>query len=117
MYEMPDCERYHRELQKPGVTLSLLWYEYHQECMSRSTIPYKVTQFKKYMRDYAVSQNLTIHLEHKPGDVMQVDWAGDTLQLVDTETGEIRKLYLFVCTLPYSGYAYCEPCLSLDQEN
>ncbi len=107
-YEMPDCDWIHKELQKSGVTLSLLWYEYYDRCISSGKQPYKLTQFKKYYRDYSVKHNLTMHLEHKPGDVMQVDWAGDTLPLTDIHTGEVVDLYLFVCTLPYSGYTYCE---------
>ena len=117
VYAMPDCEWVYQELKKPGVTLSLLWYEYHEKCVREGTIPYKITQFKKYCHDYAVKQQLTMHLEHKPGDIMQVDWAGDTMQMVDTTTGELLDVYLFVCTLPYSGYAYCEPFLSMNQEN
>lgn len=114
---MPDCEWAYKELQKPGVTLSLLWYKYHEQCVQNGSIPYKITHFKKYCHDYAVKQQLTMHLEHKPGDIMQVDWAGDTLSMVDTTTGEVVDVYLFVCTLPCSGYSYCEPFLSMNQEN
>lgn len=48
---------------------------------------------------------VTMHLDHKPGEVMQVDWAGDTAAVIDTDTGEIIPAYVFVATLPYSGYA------------
>lgn len=48
---------------------------------------------------------------------MQVDWAGDTLNMVDTTTGESLDVFLFVSTLPFSGDAYCEPFLSMNQEN
>ena len=37
---------------------------------------------------------------------MQVDWAGDTAAVIDTETGEAIPVYVFVATLPYSGYSY-----------
>ena len=107
-YEMPDCDWIHTELQKPNVTLNLLWYEYYDRCIAAGKQPYKITQFRKYYRDYSVKHNLTMHLDHKPGDVMQVDWAGDTLSMTDVSTGEVVDLYLFVCTLPYSGYTYCE---------
>lgn len=33
---------------------------------------------------------------------MQVDWAGQTAAVVDTDTGEIIPAYLFVAVLPYS---------------
>ena len=37
-----------------------------------------------------------MHLNHKPGEVMQVDWAGDTAAVIDTDTGEIIPAYVFV---------------------
>ena len=55
-------------------------------------------------------------LEHKPGETMQVDWAGQTAALVDTDTGERLDAYLFVAVLPYSGYAYTEAFLDMKQE-
>jgi transposase len=36
---------------------------------------------------------------------MEVDWAGQTAGVVDTDTGEIIDAYIFVATLPYSGYS------------
>ena len=32
VYKMPDYEWVHREMQKSGVTLSLLWVEYCEQC-------------------------------------------------------------------------------------
>ena len=57
-----------------------------------------------------------MHLNHKPGEVMQVDWAGDTAAVIDTDTGEIIPAYVFVATLPYSGYNYVEAFFSMNQE-
>ena len=47
---------------------------------------------------------------------MQVDWAGDTTGITDTDTGEFIKVYVFVATLPYSGYSYVEGFFSMTQE-
>ena len=47
---------------------------------------------------------------------MQVDWAGDTAAVIDTDTGEIIPAYVFVATLPYSGYSYVEAFFSMNQE-
>ena len=58
-----------------------------------------------------------MHLSHKPGEVMQVDWAGDTAAVIDTDTGEIIPAYVFVATLPYSGYSYVEAFFSMNQES
>lgn len=41
----PDYEYIHKELAKPGVTLSLLWHEYCEECRVSKEIPYMYTSF------------------------------------------------------------------------
>ena len=115
-YKMPDYEYVHKELQKSGVTLNLLWLEYCEKCREEGELPYQLTQFKKHYRDYAVKTNATMHLNHKPGEIMQVDWAGDTATVIDTDTGEAIPAYVFVSSLPYSGYAYVEAFFSMNQE-
>ena len=52
-YSMPDYEWVHKEMQKSGVTLSLLWVEYCERCRQNGELPYKSTQFNKYYADYA----------------------------------------------------------------
>lgn len=47
---------------------------------------------------------------------MQVDWAGDTAAVIDTDIGEEIPVYVFVATLPYSGYSYVEGFFSMNQE-
>ena len=116
VYKMPDYAYVHKELQRSGVTLNLLWLEYCDQCRSAGEIPYQSTQFNKYYADYLAKTNATMHLNHKPGEVMQVDWAGDTAAVVDTDTGEIIPAYVFVATLPYSGYSYVEAFFSMNQE-
>lgn len=116
VYRMPDYEQVHKEMQKSGVTLSLLWVEYCEQCRAAGELPYQSTQFNKYYADYVHKTKATMHLNHKPGETMQVDWAGDTMGIVDTDTGELIPAYLFVSVLPYSGYAYAEACLDEKQE-
>ena len=115
-YKMPDYEYVHKEMQKNGVTLNLLWLEYFEKCRTEGELPYQLTQFKKHYREYAVKTNATMHLNHKPGEIMQVDWAGDTAKVIDTDTGETIPAYVFVSSLPYSGYAYVEAFFSMNQE-
>ena len=57
-----------------------------------------------------------MHVDYKPSDTMQVDWAGQTGGIIDTETGEIFPVYLFVAVLPYGGYTYTEGFLNMKQE-
>ena len=65
--------------------------------------------------DYAVKTNATMHLKHKPGEILQVDWAGQTAEVVDADTGEVISAYIFVSSLHYSGYAYLETFFSMNQ--
>ena len=116
-FKMPDYEYVHREMQRSGVTLNLLWLEYCDQCREAGELPYKSTQFNKYYSDFLLKTKATMRLTHKPGEMMQVDWAGQTAFLVDTDTGELIKAYVFVAVLPYSGYAYVEAFLSRDQES
>ncbi|MEE1328199.1 MAG: IS21 family transposase, partial [Oscillospiraceae bacterium] len=116
VYKMPDYAYVHKELQRSGVTLNLLWLEYCDQCRAAGEVPYQSTQFNKYYADYLAKANATMHLNHKPGEIMQVDWAGDTASVIDTDTGEIIPAYVFVATLPYSGYSYVEAFFSMNQE-
>lgn len=86
---MPDYEQIHREMQKSGITLSLLWAEYCDQCRAANEPPYQSTQFNKYYADYVRKTKATMHLERKPGETMQVDWTGQTAGIVDTDTEEL----------------------------
>lgn len=48
VYKMPDYAYVHKELQRSGVTLNLLWLEYCDQCRVAGEIPYPSTQFNKY---------------------------------------------------------------------
>ena len=115
-YKMPDYEYVHREMAKNGVTLQLLWFEYCDKCREADEISYQLTQFKKYYRDFVVKTKATMHINRKPGETMEVDWAGQTAHIIDTDTGTAIDAYIFVAALPYSGYAYVEAFLNRNQE-
>jgi transposase len=116
-YKEPDFELVHREMSKSGVTLSLLWNEYCAQCRQNGEIPYMYTAFCDRYRDYSVKNRATMHIERRPGEQMEVDWAGQTMEITDNLTGEIIPAYIFVATLNYSGYAHVEAFLSRNQEN
>jgi len=116
-YKMPDYEYVHKEMAKSGVTLSLLWVEYCEACRGSGEIPYQSTQFNKYYGDYVKKTNATKHIHRKPGELMEVDWAGQTAGIIDTDTGEIIPASIFVAVLPYSGYGYVEAFLSQNMES
>ena len=114
-YTMPDYQWIHTELAKKGVTLTLLWDEYCRKVRSTGGVPYMYTQFcEKYQR-WARITKATMRITHKPGDAMQVDWAGDPLFITDPVTGELTPAYIFVAVLPCSWYTYAEACDNMKQ--
>lgn len=116
-FKMPDYEMVHRELQKPGVTLMLMWQEYVLKCHTSGEIPYQETQFRKYYHDWAAETKATMHINRKSGELMEVDWAGTTAKITDNITGNDINAYIFVAVLPYSGYGYVEAFWDMTQSS
>jgi transposase len=114
--KQPDYEYIHKELAKSGVTLSLLWSEYCENCRQESSIPMMHTQFCAHYHEFAAHTKATLHIGHKPGERMEVDWAGSTMSIQDNVSGKPINVYLFVSVLPYSGYVYAEGFLSRNQK-
>lgn len=98
----PDLEYIFYEMKKKSVTLMLLWEEYKEK--HPSGIMY--TQFCERYRNFKKNNQITMHIEHKAGEEVQVDWAGQTMSYVDREAGEIKAAYLFVAVLPASAYPF-----------
>ena len=107
----------HKELAKKGVTLTLLWEEYCVKVRDSGGIPYMYTQFCEKYRRWARVTKATMRITHKPGDAVQVDWAGDPLYITDSVTGEVEPAYIFVAVLPCSWYTYAEVCGDMKTEN
>jgi len=116
-YLEPDYAYIHSELAKRGVTLTLLWDEYRRKAESVGKKPYITPQFGDKYRAWARITKATMRIRQKPGDAMQVDWAGDTLPIHDAVTGEITSAYLFVAVLPCSCYAYAEVTAEMKLES
>ena len=115
--KMPDFEYVHQEMGRKGVTLSLLWNEYCEACRMEGSRPLMYTQFCYHYQEYAAKTKATLRIHHKPGDRMEVDWAGDTASIQDNITGKPIPVYVFVAALPCSGYAYAEGFFSRSLES
>ena len=70
---------------------------------------------KTYQRHVLVT-GAASRVGHKAGQSVEVDWSGPTMQLTDPVTGQQRRVYLFVATLPFSRYAFVEPALDMRQD-
>lgn len=112
-----DWEVVHRELQKKNVTLALLHHEYAMEAREGGKIPYAYRTFCEKYGKYAKKYKLTMPIRRKPGEIMEVDWAGSTLHIIDRSTGEAIPAYIFIATLPYSQLSYVEAFLDMKSAN
>ena len=96
-------KRSSHELKQTGVTRQLLWLEYKES----NPQGYEYSQYCEHLKAFHHNKDVVMHLDHIPGQEMMIDYAGDKISYVDTETGEIIKCDVFVATLPFSGLTYC----------
>ena len=113
----PDFEQVNKELLKKGVTLMLLWNEYCEKSISQGSEPYQYSAFCQKYRTWTKTNRIVAHLEHKPGEKLMVDWAGKTMEVIDPDTGEVHKVYIFVACLPYSSHLFAEGFYSMKQQS
>jgi transposase len=102
-----------KELKKTGVTRQLIWEEY----ISKYPDGIKKTQFSEHYNRWCKKVNPVMHINHKAGDKMYVDYAGKTLQIVDKESGEVQQVQFFVAILGSSQYTYAEATMSQSKED
>lgn len=93
---------FEHELKRKHVTRRLLWQEY----LSIYPHGYRYTQFCYHLNQMLVARKPAAIIEHRPGEKLYLDFAGDTIEYIDKETGEIRKAQVFVGNLPYSDYTF-----------
>ena len=114
----PDYAYVHEESKKSNVTLHLLWEEYCSEAIIEG-VPYlQYAQFCNLYNDYVEKNKLTMHIHRKPGEICEVDWAGDTIPIYDTTgTKKIDTAYVFVGCLPFSMFMFAQASLDMKEEN
>jgi len=101
-YTEPDMEYIFQEMKKKNVTLILLWEEYKRD--NPNGLMY--TQFCERYKEFKKTNQISLHIEHKAGEEMQVDWAGSTIPYFEPSTGEEKQSYIFVAVLPASSYPF-----------
>jgi transposase len=103
-----DMGYLHNELRRKSVTLQLLWEEYR----SHTPKGYGYSQFCQLYRDWQGRLAISLRQEHRAGQKLFVDYAGDTIPITDPITGTITPGHLFVGVLGCSNYAYSEVTLT-----
>jgi transposase len=91
------------ELSKTGVTRQLLWQEYNSEHPDGYVYSHYCYHFNQYLKN----QDLSMHLEYVPADMIMVDFAGKKQHYIDPTTGEQISCHVFVAILPFSGLIFC----------
>lgn len=92
-----------KELKRVGVTRQLLWQEYREA----QPEGYNYSQYCYHFQEYLRHKEVVMHLEHKAGESIMIDFAGKKLTIVDPHTGELIPCQVFIAVLPYSGLIYC----------
>jgi transposase len=101
---VPDCAYLHAERKKPGVTLELL----HLEYLEQHPGGYRYTRFCDLYRQWLARHQLSMRQEHRAGEKIFVDYAGQKPSIIDPTTGEVIEVELFVGVLGASNYTYAE---------
>lgn len=100
--KMPNFDYIQKELLRSNVNMKLLWTEYLEECRQSGDKPLMYSQFCYYIQQDEQKRHATIHIGRKPGEQIEVDWAGDPAHIIDLDTGEIIPAWLFVGVMTYS---------------
>ena len=84
----PDWPEIHSELKRSkSVTLSLLWEEYRA---AHPTDGYGYSRFCELYRRWEGRLTPTMRQHHFAGERAFIDYAGDTVPVIDLATGEVR---------------------------
>ena len=102
-YAQPDFALLHQELKRKGVTLALLWEEYVR---AHAGPTYRYSRFCDHYREFARRLKPSMRQVHRAGEKLFVDYAGDTVPIVDAASGEIARANIFVAVLGASNYTY-----------
>jgi len=107
---LPEMEK---QMKRKGMTIGLLWQQYHEQ----HPAGYGVTQFYKYYRNFVKRAKPVMHMEHKAGDKIFIDFAGEKLSIVDRDSGELLEVEVFVAILGCSQLTYVEAVYSQKKED
>jgi transposase len=105
-----DYAHVHEELHKTGVTLQLLWSEYQEGVAARDdeTKPYQYSQFCELYGAWRARLKPSMRRVHRAGEKAFIDYSGKRPRIVDSQSGELQEVELFVMVLGASNYTYAE---------
>ena len=101
------------ELKRTGVTLQCLWQEYS----AKHPQGYRYSRFCYHFQRWRESSDVRMHIEHRAGEKMFVDYAGKKLVVTDPKSGAERPVEVFVAILGASELTYVEASESQGTED
>jgi transposase len=112
---MPDFDHIRKELLRNGVNKKLLWTEYLEDCRLAGDDPLMYSQFCYHIQQHEQKRRATMHVPRKPGQQIEVDWAGDPAHIIDPYTGEVTSAWIFIGVMTYSQYTFVEAFINEKQ--
>jgi len=97
-------ERCSRELKRVGVTIQHIWEEYREQ----HPRGYSYSQFCYHFQVWRDGDDVTMHIEHKAGDKLFVDFAGKRLSVTEPGSGRTREVESFVAVMGASQLGYLQ---------
>jgi transposase len=106
----PEIEK---QMKRKGMTIGIVWGKYREQHPNG----YAVAQFYRHYRDFIKCGKPVMHMEHKAGDKLYIDFAGDKLTITDKESGELLEVEVFAAILGCSQLTYVEAVYSQKKED
>jgi transposase len=100
----PDWGRIHRELDRKGMTLMLLWQEYVTAHPEQRT--WRYTQFCEHYKAFTSRLKRSMRQHRRAGEKLFIDFAGPTVGLSDGSRAQVfvsamaASSYVFACATP-----------------
>lgn len=99
---------YEKRLSKVGITKRLLWEDY---CLNHNG-KLSYSRFCRVFLQWERTSKLSLRMEHKAGDKLFIDFAGNKLYLSDSDNDTKIAVEVFVAVLGYSQLTYCQAVYS-----
>lgn len=109
----PLLPSYRKRLPHKGMSRRKLYEVY----ISEHPDGYSLASFDRFIQRHVGMSNPIMHLEHKAGDKLFIDFVGDKLSIVDVNSGEILPVEVFLAILPCSQLTYLEAVMSQKKED
>ena len=117
LYREPDYEKVVKEVGKKGQTLKRQWRLYNKEGVIDGKRPYGYRQYCQKMADWASKQEVVGHIIRRPGENIELDYAGMKLYLKGAYPSEDdTPVTIFIASLTYSDYFYAEGFITGDEK-